>query len=97
MRKATKETDIPQRVKRAVYERDGGACVICGKPGMPNAHYIARSQMGLGVEENIVTLCQRCHRDYDQSPKREAYKKELGRYLAGIYDEWNPEKLVYKK
>lgn len=97
MRNSTKATNIPQSVKEAVYERDGGACVICGRPGAPNAHYIARSQMGLGIEENIVTLCPRCHKDYDQSQKREAYRKELGKYLAGIYDGWNPENLIYKK
>lgn len=37
-------TDIPKSVKQAVYERDGGLCIICGKNGQPNAHYIKRSQ-----------------------------------------------------
>lgn len=31
---------------------------MCGSSyAMPNAHYIARAQGGLGIEENIVTLC----------------------------------------
>lgn len=97
MREATKKTDIPQKVKRTVYERDGGACVICGRAGIPNAHFISRAQMGLGIEQNIVTLCPRCHRDYDQSEKREAYRAELAKYLAGKYDGWDPDKLIYRK
>ena len=35
----TKALEIPQRVKKAVFERDGGACIWCAKRGEPNAHY----------------------------------------------------------
>ena len=66
--KRTKATDIPQKVKQAVWERDGGRCVVCGccRNVMPNAHFIPRSKGGLGIEENIVTLCtnlteNQCH------------------------------------
>lgn len=30
--KRAKATDIPPEVKKAVYERDRGLCVICGMP-----------------------------------------------------------------
>lgn len=42
--KRTKATDITKDVKMAVALRDNGMCLICGRPGFSNAHYIARSQ-----------------------------------------------------
>ena len=47
MHKQTKAVDIPPAVKRAVWERDGRCCVLCGSPfAAPNAHVIPRSQGG---------------------------------------------------
>ena len=97
MHKMTKATSIPIEVKKKVYMRDGGKCVVCGKPGLPNAHYIRRSQGGLGIEENVVTLCPECHHDYDNGFKRE----EIGAWLSEYLDKWYPdfpdEKRVYSK
>ena len=31
MHKMTKATSIPKSVKEAVYERDGGRCILCGR------------------------------------------------------------------
>ena len=63
--KRAKACDISKKVKDRVWERDGGRCIICGSPyAMPNSHYIRRSQGGLGIEENIVTMCLCCHNMY---------------------------------
>lgn len=40
----TKATDIPKQVRMAVAIRDKGRCIICGRQGISNAHYIKRSQ-----------------------------------------------------
>lgn len=93
----TKACDITQSVKRAVYERDSGMCVLCGKPGMPNAHFIPRSHNGLGIEENILTLCHDCHRRFDQTEARSFIRPVLERYLRTKYPGWNIEKLYYRK
>ena len=61
MRRRTKALQIPPAVKRAVHDRDGGLCILCGRPGDPVAHYISRAQGGLGIAENVVTLCGGCH------------------------------------
>lgn len=45
--KRSNATDIPKEVKEEVYKRDKGRCVICPNPGIPNAHFIRRSQGGL--------------------------------------------------
>ena len=96
--KRAKACDITKKVKDRVWERDGGVCIICGSPyAMPNSHYIRRSQGGLGIEENIVTMCQRCHLSYDQGKERAAIATYTERYLRSKYPDWNPQKLIYKK
>ncbi len=104
--KRSKATDIPMSVKKKVWERDKGCCVVCGNSYnvMPNAHYISRTKGGLGIEQNVVTLCtelteNKCHRKYDFGTKEE--KELIGsiikEYLKSKYDNWNEEDLVYDK
>lgn len=104
--KRSKACDIPPRVKQIVWERDHGACVVCGnrKNVMPNAHYISRADGGLGIEENIVTLCtgmteNRCHFRYDSgsAAERQELKEMIRRYLQTQYPGWDETKLVYRK
>lgn len=98
MHRQTKATAIPKDVKKRVYERDGGKCVLCGRNnGEPNAHFIARSQGGLGVEQNILTLCPECHRMFDQTDRRKEIRETLKTYLIGKYNDWDETKLIYKK
>lgn len=93
----TKALEIPPKVKAAVFERDDGCCVYCGRVGLPNAHFIARSQGGLGIEENILTLCPDCHREYDQSTNRKEMREYFKEYLQSKYSHWDETKLIYKK
>ena len=104
--KRSKLTDIPMSVKKKVFERDNGCCVVCGNNYnvMPNAHYIPRSKGGLGIEENIVTLCteltpNKCHRKYDFGTKEQQEKihDSIKNYLQSKYENWDEDKLVYKK
>lgn len=93
----TKALEIPPEVKEAVYERDGGACIWCAKRGEPNAHYIPRSHGGLGIEENILTLCWGCHMEYDQTTNRAKMRVFFKAYLKSKYPDWTEEKCIYKK
>lgn len=95
----SKACDITQAVKKKVWERDEQKCIVCwSRNAMPNAHFIPRSHGGLGVEQNIVTLCQDCHRAYDQSHQRPTYQAYIRNYLKEKYgDEWSEDKLIYKK
>lgn len=96
--KRSKATDISHKVKKIVWERDNHRCIICGfNQAMPNAHYISRAQGGLGIEENIVTLCNACHNYYDNSTQRPIYKRIIKGYLQSKYVGWNEEDLYYKK
>lgn len=104
--KRARACDISQAVKKRVWERDGGCCVVCGNNYnvMPNAHYISRARGGLGVEENIVTLCteltpNKCHRKFDfgTAEEQEEIGLKIKDYLIGCYPDWKEENLVYKK
>lgn len=103
--KRSKACDIPQSVKDTVWERDGHCCIVCGSPiAMPNAHVVSRAHGGLGIEQNIVTLCtnlseHKCHYKFDNGTAEE--KQWIGgiikSYLKSKYPEWDEKNLVYKK
>ena len=96
--KRTKALAIPPKVAARVWSRDGGCCVYCGTPyASPFAHYIARSHGGLGIEENILTLCQECHRKYDQSTKRKEMKDFFREYLKSKYPDWDESNVIYRR
>ena len=96
--KRAKACDIPQAVKDKVLERDGGICVFClSGNASPNAHYISRAHNGLGIEQNILTLCQTCHDRYDKTTDRMQMREFFKKYLQSKYEGWNEEYLYYKK
>ena len=97
MRRETKATAIPASVKRAVWCRDRGECVICSCPGEPNAHIVRRSQGGRGIEQNIVTLCRRCHREMDEGRHAKIYKEMVIKYISDLYPGWSEESVKYHK
>lgn len=90
-------TAIPKAVKEKVYERDGGRCIFCGRPGLPEAHYVSRARGGLGVERNILTLCRPCHDAMDNGKYIKAFRAEAKAYLMKQYEDWNEEELIYRK
>ena len=104
--KKSKATDISQKVKMAVWERDDHRCVVCGNSYnvMPNSHYISRNNCGKGIEQNIITMCtelteNKCHRKYDfgSDEEREIIKEQVKQYLMSKYEGWNEDDLIYDK
>lgn len=97
--KRAKALDISPAVRGAVYERDEGLCVYCKMPGNPEAHFIPRSRGGLGIEQNILTLCRDCHNKYDfgRRLEREGMREYFRAYLEIKYPDWDESKLTYKK
>lgn len=97
----TKEKEIPPKVKEAVYERDNHRCIFCNKI-VPKrcacCHFIPRSAGGLGIEQNIFTACDNCHREQDNGLHTKKFDRDAKRYLKGIYKtKWKVEDLIYKK
>ena len=97
----TKELSISKKVKLAVWERDNHRCIFCGKLvpwNLANSHFVKRSHGGLGIEQNIMTNCEECHRLFDDSKERNEWRLEYAeRYLKLKYPDWDIDKLTYKK
>ena len=73
-------------------------CIISGlSDSLEAAHYIPRSQGGLGIERNIVLLNHDIHYAFDHGDKREEYGKRIREYLQSQYPDWNEDDLYYQK
>jgi len=100
--KRTKALAISEEVKQKVWCRDAGRCVWCGRRGpyvFPEAHFIPRSKGGLGIPENVLTLCRTCHDRYDHGDRRdrELMKDRFREYLKKWHPDWDESKLYYHK
>lgn len=95
--KRSKACEIPMSVKRRVAERDGFRCIFCGQRGDPVAHYIPRSRGGLGIEENVITACWKCHLLMDSSTERKEYMEKAKEHLDMFYPGFPDEKRIYRK
>jgi len=96
--KVGKSCDISMKVKKEVWERDSHRCVLCGSPNaLPSCHYISRAQLGKGIPENIVTLCDKCHYRLDHTVERENLLAFVKAYLDGFYPNFTDEQRKYHK
>ena len=104
----TKSLEIPIEVKRKVAERDSidghPCCIWCGKPApssnplaFSNAHFVPRSQGGLGIEQNILTLDWECHLKFDQTETHGKMEEFFEDYLKTKYPDWDKRKLTFRK
>lgn len=50
-----------QRMRKVVYERDNGLCVLCGAQATEVHHIVFRSQLGTNSINNLACLCRACH------------------------------------
>lgn len=104
MNKRTRKLDIPPKVKKEVFLRDEGKCVICGNDYnvMPNSHFIKRSQGGLGIKENVFTACtnftnNKCHERWEHHKCSEQEKDKVIAHFKALYPDWNEQDLYYTK
>ena len=57
------DPDAYDRLCRQILERDGWRCQSCGTmSGLEVHHRCWRSALGDDAPENLITLCNRCHR-----------------------------------
>lgn len=95
--KRTRACEITPAVRAIVEIRDGGRCIFCNAPGRGEAHFVNRSQGGLGIPENIITVCRFCHNQMDNGLASKLYRIKAEEYLKRQYPEWDKSKLVYNK
>lgn len=53
--------------------------------------------MECGIEENIFTACNNCHKEHDEGENQLAMQEKSKNYLSSKYVDWNIENLIYKK
>lgn len=105
----TRMLQFDKKAKERIIERDHGECIFCAM-GYPAGdglgtgiydimHFIPKSSMGLGIEQNGALGC-RYHHSLLDNGNRGARQEMLSRfeaYLKGIYPGWDREALVYRK
>lgn len=95
MNKRTKAVDVPANVRKEVLGRDNHRCIFCKRfGGLTMAHIIPRSQGGLGIKENLVTACSRCHEMMDHTLKRKAMIEYAENHIKKFHEE---TERIYKK
>lgn len=98
MKKQTRARRASKKTRLEVYERDGGKCIICGRhTNLTLAHYISRAHNGLGIKENLGTVCIYCHHEMDHTSKRQKKLEEFRIYLDSHYPDFPDEERVWKR
>jgi len=91
-------TNASKEVRLEVWERDNRHCIICSSPSMLTfAHFIGRGQGGLGIKENLVTLCMECHHQADNGKETRKYKDCMRNYLEELYPSFSDEERKHNK
>lgn len=87
MNNRTKAVDVSQAVRKQVLQRDAYRCIFCRKSdALTMAHVIPRSQGGLGIAENLVTACSKCHWKMDRTHYREYYLEYAQKHLDKFHE-----------
>lgn len=91
-------TDIDDKSRREVHERDGYRCVYCGRTDKPIelAHFVSRAHGGKGIPRNLISLCIDCHRRFDGTGRSEM-KDFLENYLKAHYSNWDEKDQTFRK
>lgn len=54
--------NVPNKIRRAIYQREGYACALCGDPRNLHIHHvIPRANGGGNSPHNLIALCRYCH------------------------------------
>ena len=93
-------TEITPKVRERVLRRDSyddhPCCQYCGSPYNIEVHHLVeRSRGGMGIEQNLICLCTRCHQRL-HSGEREI-KVFCEDYLHNLYPDYTERDLIYRK
>ncbi|MCM1233485.1 MAG: hypothetical protein NC489_25500 [Ruminococcus flavefaciens] len=110
MARAAGKLQFSAAARKRIRERDHGKCIFCAMgyhmeyisgrfPGTDIMHFIPRSQMGLGMEQNGALGCREHHELLDNGNKglRQEMLGHFEAYLRACYPGWDRDRLVYRK
>lgn len=93
----TKATDITKHVRQEVLVRDNAKCIICGSMyGLSLHHFVPRSKCGMGISENLVTLCRHCHFKVHNNSKLN-FQSRIKIYLDTLYPGFKKTDRIHNK
>jgi len=70
-RAVRKDPEKYAELRRTILDRDGWRCQNCGSSTSLDVHHMRRrSNGGEDGEENLITLCRRCHRNVHKPKKK---------------------------
>lgn len=109
--KYTRKLQFDTKTRKRIIARDRGECLFCSMnyhmectSGMlleikDIMHFVPKSQMGLGIEQNGAVGCRYHHNLLDNGNKglRQEMLEMFEEYLKFLYHDWSKGKLVYKK
>lgn len=78
-----------KKLVEAVYERDRGMCVNCGRGlefGHKPHHIIFKSHGGGDTMDNLVLLCPTCHNEVHSGRNGNEIKDKIKRYIEWMED-----------
>ncbi len=84
---ARARTDVSASARRAVLERQGDACALCGERGALEMDHVRAVADGGGSDaDNLQAVCQTCHRERSRSQR-------LATFACGFYSELSTDVL----
>lgn len=109
--KYTGKLRFDQKTRKRIYSRDQGTCIFCNMGYLNECtsemllgikdvmHFVPKSRMGLGVEQNGAIGCRYHHNLLDNGNKglRQDMLERFETYLRSLYPDWDKEKQVYRK
>ncbi|MGL6016164.1 MAG: HNH endonuclease [Selenomonadaceae bacterium] len=85
--KKTRLTGKPlAALNQKIYERDGGCCIICGRPVPEGSkfHHVRQAADKEDTMDNGVLLCYECHQQAHSGAVL-LTRSECRKYLEGLY------------
>lgn len=77
------ENEFWSNLRKKILLRDGNKCTECGKDSNLHAHHIVpKSIGGTDYEDNLITLCNSCHRKAEYKE----FDKSTRTYLKEVYE-----------
>lgn len=74
------QTEQFDRIRQAVFARDGHKCVVCGSTDTLQAHHLTYRNLYHEPTGDLITLCRKCHSIYHAVDKRRAVVEAIYQY-----------------
>jgi phage terminase large subunit GpA-like protein len=64
-------------IRESILKRDKGRCVKCNSSKQLNIHHLHYKNIFHEKEDDLITLCEACHRKEHKKPKKKSNAKKI--------------------